>query len=55
MGRRYGNKEAVQRKWKKISRMNKTDLIKFKDSLSSDNQYTSKVYQTVINRIETMA
>ena len=53
MGRRYGNKEKMERKWKKISRMSVTDLVVFKDYLTDQKQQASKVYQDVVNRLNT--
>ena len=47
MARRYGNKNKVDRKWKKITNMNKDELLAFKKSLENDNQFTSDVYQVV--------
>jgi hypothetical protein len=54
MARRYGAKVKTERKWKKITRMNLTDLNTFKNHLEDNNEFTSKVYEHVITRINNL-
>jgi len=51
MARRYGVIEAKSRKWKKIARMNKSELEVFQKSLENDNQVSSMVYSHVMTRL----
>ena len=51
MARRYGEKVKVTRTWKKLARMNTAELNKFKEHLEEHNQYNSKVYDHVIQKL----
>jgi len=52
MARRYGQKSTIQRKWKKISRMNLKELDKFRVHLEKNKAQFSKVYDFVMKRTE---
>ncbi len=51
MARRYGVIESKTRKWKKIARMNVSELETFKKSLENNNQVNSIVYSHVMAKL----
>ena len=55
MARRYGAKVKTERTWKKISRMNMSQLEEFKKHLEKHNQYYSDVYNTVTKRMSVLS
>jgi len=52
MARRYGSKIKTQRKWKKIARMNFSELKTFIEHLKKFKQENSKVYDHAMIRME---